>query len=136
MMAMLALIEAGVLERHPGLRVAFLEAGAGWVPYWLARLDGEYRQLGWEVADRVRIKPSEYVRRQCYVACDPGEPGLEDVLDLLGADRLLFGSDFPHIDHDPDVAGAVARLSARLPAGDAARKILRDNADAFYRTHP
>lgn len=135
MMAMLALIEGGVLERHPGLRVAFLEAGAGWVPYWLSRLDGEYRQLGWEVADRVRIKPSDYVRRQCYVACDPGEPGLEDVIDLLGEDRLLFGSDFPHVDHDPNVEGAVARLSARLPGGTTARKILRHNPDAFYGFH-
>jgi predicted TIM-barrel fold metal-dependent hydrolase len=135
MMAMLALIEAGVLERHPRLRVAFLEAGAGWIPYWLSRLDGEYRQLGWEVADRVRIKPSEYVRRQCYVSCEPGEPGLEDAIDLIGEDRLLFGSDFPHVDHDPDVAGAVARLEARLPTGAAARKILRDNPDRFYRVH-
>lgn len=41
-MAMLALIEGGVLERHPKLRVAFLESGCGWLLYWLWRMDEEY----------------------------------------------------------------------------------------------
>jgi len=43
MMALLALIEGGVLERHPQLRIGFLESGCGWLPYWLWRLDEEYQ---------------------------------------------------------------------------------------------
>jgi predicted TIM-barrel fold metal-dependent hydrolase len=131
MMALLSLIEGGVLERHPALRVGFMESGAGWLPYWLSRLDGEYRQLGWEVSENVRMKPSDYVRRQCYVSCDPGEPGLEDVLDLLGEDRLLFGSDFPHVDHDPDVRAALRRLEERLTPR-VAHRVLDHNPGAFY----
>lgn len=38
-MAMLAMLMGGVAERHPKLRMAFLECGAGWLPYWLWRLD-------------------------------------------------------------------------------------------------
>jgi predicted TIM-barrel fold metal-dependent hydrolase len=50
MMAFLALLEGGVLERHPGLRVAFLESGCGWLPYWLWRLDElEYAQMSEEL---------------------------------------------------------------------------------------
>jgi len=45
MMALLALIEGGVLERHRRLRVAFLESGCGWLPYWLWKLDEEYKNL-------------------------------------------------------------------------------------------
>jgi predicted TIM-barrel fold metal-dependent hydrolase len=44
MLAMLSLIGGGVLERHPTLRVAFLEAGCGWVPYWLWRMDEHWEQ--------------------------------------------------------------------------------------------
>ena len=53
MMALLALIEGGVLERHPQLRVGFFESGCGWLPYWLWRLDEEYENLYYEVKDNV-----------------------------------------------------------------------------------
>src|SRR6185436_16183227 len=80
MMALLDLIERGVLERHPDLRVAFLEAGCGWLPYWLWRLDEEYHHLSGEVHENVRMLPSEYFRRQCFVSADPGEPLLPEIV--------------------------------------------------------
>jgi predicted TIM-barrel fold metal-dependent hydrolase len=131
MMAFLALVEGGVLERHPGLRVAFLEAGCGWVPYWLWRLDEEYEQLGWEVKKNVRLKPSVYFRRQCFVGCEPGEPYLPRVLDFIGEDTLLFGSDYPHIDHTPAALGDLLAANAGAGAGVMA-KMLRDNPRRFY----
>lgn len=54
MMALLALIEGGVLERHRRLRVAFLESGCGWLPYWLWKLDEEYKNLHWGVKNQVQ----------------------------------------------------------------------------------
>jgi predicted TIM-barrel fold metal-dependent hydrolase len=102
MMALLGLIEGGVLERHPTLRVGFLEAGCGWLPYWLWRLDDEYQQLAGEVAEHVRMPPSAYFRRQCFVSLEPGEPNLAAVIDAIGPDCLLFGSDAPHLDHEAD----------------------------------
>jgi predicted TIM-barrel fold metal-dependent hydrolase len=132
MMALLALIEGGVLERHPALRIALLEAGAGWLPAWLWRLDHlEYASLAWEVAANVRMKPSDYVRRQCFISCEPGEPGLEDVVDLLGAGCLLYGSDYPHMDHAPQVQADAATLADRLSPA-VARQILWDNPARFY----
>lgn len=132
MMALLALIEGGVLERHPGLRVAFLEAGCGWLPYWLWRLDEvEYRHLAGEVAPHVREAPSSYFRRQCLVALEPDEPYLPEVVPRIGEDNLLFGTDYPHLDHDTGIVGQVMALRGRLP-GEALRKILWDNAARFY----
>lgn len=132
MMALLALIEGGVLERHPNLRVAFLEAGCGWLPYWLWRLDTlEYENLAWEVAAHVRMKPSDYFRRQCFISCEPSEPGLREVVDLVGEGCLLYGSDYPHIDHTPHVREDAALLAERL-SPETARRILGANPLRFY----
>ncbi|WP_437692021.1 amidohydrolase family protein [Sorangium sp. So ce176] len=132
MMALLALIEGGVLERHPGLRVAFLEAGCGWLPYWLWRLDEvEYRHLAGEVEPHVRRAPSAYFRRQCFVGLEPDEPYLAEVVPRIGEDNLLFGTDYPHLDHDAGMVGQALALRGRLP-GEVVRKLLWDNPARFY----
>lgn len=135
MMAFLALLEGGVLERHPGLRVAFLEAGCGWVPYWLARLDEGHRQLSWEVKKNVRLSPSEYFHRQCFVGCEPSEPYLSRLLDFIGEDSVLFGSDYPHIDHTPGSLEELLLASADLGARRT-EKILLLNPSRFYGAAP
>ncbi|XXY17194.1 amidohydrolase family protein [Sorangium sp. So ce216] len=131
MMAFLALLEGGVLERHPGLRVAFLEAGCGWVPYWLWRLDKEYEDLAWEVKKHVTRKPSEYFRRQCFVSIEPGEPYVRALIDLIGDDNLMFGSDYPHMDHTPAALAELLETNASLPR-ETLRKIFWDNPCRFY----
>ena len=135
MMAFLDLVEGGVLERHPDLNVAFFEAGAGWLPYWLWRLDGEFEDLDWEVGKNVRALPSEYFKRQCYIAIEPTEPGLPEVIRTIGADRLLLGSDYPHMDHDREVIAKTVALESEL-GSDTVRKILWDNPCHFYRWSP
>ena len=131
MMALLALIEGGVLERHPNLRVGFLESGCGWLPYWLWRLDHVYEDLHWEVADRIKIKPSEYFRRQCFIAIEPDEPYLAELIDYIGSDNLIFGSDYPHVDHKPSVVADMVALGAQLSKATT-QKILWDNPARFY----
>jgi predicted TIM-barrel fold metal-dependent hydrolase len=84
MIALLDFIEGGVFERHPRLRVAFLEAGCGWVPYWLWRLDAEYAHLKNEVAETVRVKPSSYFRRQAWVTAEADEPHLPQIAGDIG----------------------------------------------------
>lgn len=131
MMAMLALIEGGVLERHPQLKVGFLESGCGWLPYWLWRLDEEYKNLAWEVKQNVKIKPSEYFRRQCFISIDPTEPYLADLLQHVGVDNVILGSDYPHMDHNPDIVKEVVDLEEQLSPG-IIQKILWDNPARFY----
>lgn len=131
MMALLALIEGGVLERHPELRVGFLESGCGWLPYWLWRLDEEYNNLHWEVKDNVKMKPSEYFRRQCFIEIEPSEPYIPQMIEYIGADNLLFGSDYPHMDHKPDIVKEAVALEEWLPK-KTVQKILWDNPVRFY----
>jgi uncharacterized protein len=111
MMAYLSLIEGGVMETHPDLRFAFLEAGCGWMVSWLWRLDEvEYANLADEVATTIRRPPSDYFRRQCAVGFEPDEPLLAETIDHLGPERVMFGSDFPHIDHAADIVGSATAL--------------------------
>lgn len=131
MMALLALIEGGVLERYPRLRVGFLESGCGWLPYWLWRLDRQYEDLYWEVADTVKMKPSEYFRRQCFIAMEPSEAQVGALIEEIGAECLLFGSDYPHVDHDPEGVADMVKLQTRF-SHDVISKILWENPSRFY----
>ena len=131
MMALLALVEGGVVERHPQLRVGFFESGCGWLPYWLWRLDEEYETLYWEVKDNVRIRPSEYFRRQCYITIEPSEPYLSQIIEYIGSDNLIFGSDYPHMDHQPDGIKNLVELEEKL-SPEIVKKITWDNPRHFY----
>jgi predicted TIM-barrel fold metal-dependent hydrolase len=136
MMAMLSLIEGGVLERHPRLRVAFLEAGCGWLPYWLWRLDEvEYGHLAAEVTGRVVKPPSLYFHGQCWVAFEPTEPLLPEVIERVGAERFLFGTDFPHVDHAVHADVERKALSQKLPP-DTLEKVMFRNAEQFFGLSP
>src|SRR5438874_1711648 len=59
MLAALSIIAGGVLERFPRLKVAFLESGCGWLPFWLHRMDEHYEKRAHEVP-WLTMKPSEY----------------------------------------------------------------------------
>lgn len=86
---------------------------------------------GGEVSEHVRRKPSEYFHRQCFVSIEPGEPYLPEFIRFMGADNLLFGSDFPHLDHGGEELEEALALRGRLP-DEALRKLLWDNPSRFY----
>ena len=65
----------GILERHPRLRVAFLETGAMWALSYIHRLDEHLEIFGFDAA-RLTMEPSDYFRRQCFVSVEEVEPGL------------------------------------------------------------
>lgn len=131
MMALLTLIEGGVLERHPQLKFGFLESGCGWLPYWLWRLDEEYKNLYWEVKLNVTIKPSEYFLRQCYISIEPSEPNLDLIIKSIGTDNIIFGSDYPHMDSQSNIIKDIVSLEETI-SQETLRKILWDNPRKFY----
>lgn len=131
MMAFLALLEAGVLERHPRLKFAFLEAGAGWLMPWLWRLDElSYPHMRDEVMNEVSRLPSHYFQRQCWVSFEPSEPGLDALVEQVGLDKLLYGSDYPHPDHGE--SSAFEQVAGSTLGAAAARSVLLDNPLSFY----
>ena len=114
--AFTSLFQYGVFERFPGLRVAVLESGAGWVGYWLDRMDTVYASpQGFRLREILPEKPSVYFRRQCWISGDPDEKSLAAIIPGVGGDRFFWASDFPHPDHPPDYIPELERLTGELP---------------------
>lgn len=89
-----ALIFGGVLERHPNLKAAIAHGGGG-ICYGIGRMD-----RGWEVRPEARVHiqqpPSRYLRRLYYDCITWSEAALRFLIDTVGADRVVLGSDFPY----------------------------------------
>jgi predicted TIM-barrel fold metal-dependent hydrolase len=98
MAAMASLVLEGALERHDGLRVAFLESGTGWLPYWLARLDNHDEWMHGSETTALSLTPSQYFARQCVICTDPDDSLAAWVVSQVGADHMMWASDFPHPD--------------------------------------
>jgi predicted TIM-barrel fold metal-dependent hydrolase len=134
MAAATALLLGGVCERHPSLRIAFLESGTGWLPYWLARLDEHREWMETTECAALSLTPSEYFARQCVISSDPEDTLAALVIGRVGADHVMWASDFPH----PDAAfpDALEQFLDRLGGVDVAtdiRRVLWDTPLAFYR---
>jgi predicted TIM-barrel fold metal-dependent hydrolase len=133
MTAMTALVSGGVFDRHPKLRVAFLEAGVGWVPYFIDRMHEHYEKRGDWIPNGWQHDPREYVERgNVWVSCEPEEPILPAVCEVLGSDFIMFASDYPHWDGDwPE---STKPLRTRTDISDGVRaKIAGQNARRFYK---
>ena len=117
---MASLIMHGVFKRHPALRVASIENGSDWLPLLVKKLRKQANQTPWVFAE----DPLDTVRRHVWVT-----PYLEEDLaalaDLIGVERILFGSDWPH---GEGVAQPLDFLK-ELAAFDepAVRRIMHDN---------
>ncbi len=98
--AAFSMTAGGVMERHPTLRVALLEAGGGWLPYWLDRLDEHAHWLrhASNETGHLTMRPSDYFRRQGWIHVEPDDPCFRSVIDFLGADRVVWATDYPHPD--------------------------------------
>ncbi len=131
MLACAQLIAFGVLERHPSMRVVFLESSGGWVPFWLERLDEQAESFG-DFCPDLRMAPSEYFARQCWISYEIDEHTLPALTPFIGEDRIVWGSDYPH--HDATFPGAVDTLRATMAplAPDVQARILGANAAALY----
>ncbi len=131
--AFTSLFQYGVFGRFPGLKVIVLESGAGWIGYWLDRMDTMYGTIqGAPVRELLPELPSHYFRTQCWISGDPDEKSLAAVIPTVGEDRFFWASDFPHPDHPPDYVPELERLLAALPPS-ARPGLLGDNARSAYR---
>lgn len=124
----------GVFEYFPEVRFAFLEAGAGWVPYMMDRMDEEYERRGQRWCPYLTKSPSEYIRSgNVYFSCEVEEKTLPFVIQSIGEDRLFFASDFPHERDRHQFQGDIPHFTSRTDLSETVkRKILFDNAQRFY----
>jgi predicted TIM-barrel fold metal-dependent hydrolase len=125
-----SLTAGGVLERFPRLRVALLEGNCSWAPWLMHRLDEHYEWAGTLDGPELRLKPSEYFRRNCFLSVESDEVTVSQYVDWFGDDNLLFSTDYPHADSQyPNVV----KTFLELPLSDASkRKIMWDNSARLY----
>jgi predicted TIM-barrel fold metal-dependent hydrolase len=121
----------GTFDRFPRLKLVVLESGAGWLGWWMDRMDALYKGP-LRVTMPLRECPSTYVRRQCWIAADPDEGALPSVISYVGADRFFWATDYPHSDHGGDYMEEVHALAAVLDS-DARRRLLGENVAGLYR---
>ncbi|HEY1797848.1 MAG TPA: amidohydrolase family protein, partial [Stellaceae bacterium] len=111
MLAALSMIWGGVCERHPKLRVGFMESGGGWIAPWLDRMDRHFDDQGFNDSG-LKTRPSEIFRRQCWISFEPVEGSLAYLADYIGPDKILWATDYPH--RDGFFPGAPAMIEKML----------------------
>lgn len=111
-----AMICHGLFDRFPDIRVASLENGASWLEPLLHRLERTYRKM----PKAFSRNPLETFRKHVYVA-PFYEDSIEKVVELIGVERVLFGSDWPHpeglgtpLDYFKDISKLSAEQTQRV----------------------
>ena len=128
---------SGVFDAFPKLRVAFLEAGCGWVPFMTDRMDYEYRSLhGAEVKPRLSRAPSEYFAEtgNIWVSTELDERSIKYTIDAIGSTRLLYASDYGHEAPLAHIAAELSEFIADPAYGKETKaNILCRNGKELYR---
>jgi predicted TIM-barrel fold metal-dependent hydrolase len=125
------LIFGGVLERHPNLKPVLMEANASWLPWLLWRLDDKWEIHAPDLGVKLSLKPGEYFRRQCYAVVESEEEVVKYIIDYMGADNLLFSTDYPHSDSMfPESVNMFLALEG--VSDEDKRKILWDNGAKLF----
>src|SRR5262249_28980180 len=132
MLSIVSIISNGVLDRFPKLKVAFLEAGAGFLPYWMERFDEKYLKRKSEM-EPLKMLPSEYIKtNSCYFTSEAEESVLALVIEQFGDECMMYASDYPH--WDTEWHHTVSQVGRRKDVSDKTKqKIPADNAKTFYR---
>ena len=138
------LMFSGVFERHPDLQWVNTESGTAWVPETLAKLDSfhermKYSEYGSEAifgglaVAEMSLKPSEYWQRQCHVGASFLRPSETEVVREIGVEKVMWGSDYPHIEGSHPYTDEHLRLTFGRMSEDETTQLLTTNAARLYR---
>jgi predicted TIM-barrel fold metal-dependent hydrolase len=126
------LIFGGVFDRNPSLQVVFVEGGIGWIPTVLQDAEHMYDSFGNDdLIDHIDHRPSWYWRNNCYATFQKDPLGLR-LLDIIGADRIMWGSDYPHSEGTFGYGRSAIQAVADSTTPDEARMILGGNCRRVF----
>lgn len=132
MLQMTSMMFGGVFDAFPRLRVAFCEAGSGWIPYLRERLDLEYEGRRPQAPD-LKVPPSEHLGSgRIFIHTELKEEGLANAIRVLGEGVFFCASDYPH-EPKEEFPEALEALAEREDIPESAkRKIVWDNPIRMY----
>jgi uncharacterized protein len=130
--ALIGMLFSGIFERHPRVRLVLGESGLGWLPYFIDRMDHEFHKYRDATKDRMTMSPSEAFRRHVYLTYEEDNIGLA-YLEYLGADNVMWASDYPHGDSTwPNSQDAIAQSLLGTLDAETRHKIVFANAARLY----
>ena len=124
-----ALVCHGVFARHPRVRVATIESGSDWMPVLIKKLEKAYGQMPMAFQE----DPVETLRRHVWVS-PYYEDDIAGLRDRIGADHVLFGSDYPHAEGLAEPTDFVKDLQGFSP--EEVRLAMHDNARSLLEPRP
>jgi uncharacterized protein len=128
-------IFSGVFDRYPELTMVAVESGIGWVPFILETMNYELAENAPEQFEALKHKPSEYFARNWYATFwfEENQGHLQSLMDLVGDERILFETDFPHPTclYPSPVETVAEKMSTLRPETRA--RVMGDNARKVYR---
>ncbi|NQZ98601.1 MAG: amidohydrolase [Myxococcales bacterium] len=127
------MIFSGILEQRPNVKFVLGEAGLGWIPYVLERMDHELHKYGDQMHDhKLSMLPSEIFHRQVLVTYEDEQFGVE-CIPRIGFDNVMWASDYPHGDSTwPESRKAIDASPLAALGEEAVRKITYENAAMVY----
>lgn len=137
------LMFSGVFERHPDLPYVITETGTAWVPETLAKLDSFHHRMkystygsesifGGQAVAQMSLTPSEYFQRQCYIGASFLRPAEAEKAREVGVDRVMWGSDYPHIEGSYPHTHEHLRLTFSQMTQEETTTMLTSNAAKVY----
>ncbi len=129
--AMASMVIDRVYERFPNLKIVSVEAGCGYAAYLMDRLDQKAQYFNDLLPNPLPMKPSDYIRKNCYFVAEPEERTIGAMLELVGEDKILWGSDYPHIDSTLEAPSLIREHVAHL-SDDRQNAVLGANAAKLF----
>jgi predicted TIM-barrel fold metal-dependent hydrolase len=134
-LAFLALVGHGMLDRYPDLKVAFMEFGAEWILYMVARMDHYLptdRRRNMPIKEKLpRQKIVDYMKSgRIFVGIEGEDTLIREEAKLMGEAQLLYSSDFPHAEARENAASEILRKTDF--SEDLKRKLFYDNAIGLF----
>lgn len=128
------LVFGGVFDRNPSLQVVFVEAGVSWVPSMLQDAEMIYDCYYGvpSYTDEIKHRPSHYWHNNCYGVFQNDRIGLKQ-LDILGADRIMWASDYPHSEGTFGYGRSALQTIVDTVSPDDARAIIGGNAIRLFK---
>jgi predicted TIM-barrel fold metal-dependent hydrolase len=123
-----AAILQGFFARFPDMKLLLSEQGTLWVPYLIRKLDHAFlmgRRATW---GKLTKRPSDYFRSNCFVAPFP-EENVDRVVEAVGLQPIVFGSDFPHGEGLPEPTMYLGQL--KNLSHDDVKAVMRDNLSRY-----
>ena len=119
-----------LFERFPNVRLASVENGSEFLPYLFRKLESSGRNL----KHYYKEHPIETFKRNVWI--NPfWEDDIKEVAEYMGADRVIFGSDWPHIEGLPQPTYDLSEIRSHFSSEDQV-KILRDNVRSLNERRP